>query len=198
MTNLLKTFTFKEADSAEREKALALFRDVYTQDVGHVPEDELDIVACHLIAKTPEGDVVASLRLVGPEQRPFDIERHCDLAPHLSTDAAPGMLGRLSVRHDMRRIQCAVPLHLGMLKLALHFAKAHEITDLFLYAMPHLITFYRGAFFVPLDCSFVYLPLNVRMQVMQLNLRDLECRQTSSRTPRLDFLLSPRPSNFRL
>lgn len=196
IAELLSTFTFKEATQDERAQAIALFREVYSRDIGHVPEDAFDPVAHHLIAKTPAGEVVASFRLLGPNQRPFDIERFCDLSPHLSPEAVPALLGRLSVRHDMRSIHQAVVIQLGMLKLAILFAKNHAITDLFLYAMPHLITFYRGAFFKPLDCTFLYAPLSTSMRIMQLDLRDLERRQLESNSKRLYFLLRAEPSNF--
>lgn len=196
IADLLSTFTFKEATHHERTEAIALFRQVYRRDIGHVPEDAFDPVAHHLIAKTAADEVVASFRLLGPQQRPFDIERFCDLSPHLSPEATPALLGRLSVRHDMRSMHHAVVLQLGMLKLAILFAQTRAISDLFLYAMPHLITFYRGAFFRPLDCNFFYAPLYTSMRIMQLDLRDLERRQLESKSPRLYFLLHAQPSNF--
>jgi len=192
----LSIFTFKEAAVDERPAARALFHEVYTHDIGHVPEDGLDDLAHHLIAKSTSGEVVASFRLLGPQLRPFDIERFCDLTHHIARDAKPALLGRLSIRHDMRSVQQSTLLQVGMLKLAVLFAQQHSLSDLFLYAMPHLITFYRGGFFTPLDCYFFYAPLAVSMQIMQLNIRDLQDRYLKSRSTRLAFLLGSQPPNF--
>jgi predicted GNAT family N-acyltransferase len=197
--NPLIEFTFSEAAPSERIGAIQLFRRVYQQDIGHIPEDNLDELAHHLIAKTPQGDIVASLRLLGPELRPFDIEPFCDLSAHLSDDSVPALIGRLSLSHHLRALRQSIPLQLGMLKLAITFARRHSLTDLFLYAMPHLISVYRTGFFKPIPCTFHYAPLNLDMQVMQLNIRELETRRRlTSSSPRLNFLFNSQRQNFRV
>ena len=56
---MFEGLTFKEAAGPERERALELQNQVYTDDLGQVPTDPFDAHAHFLIAVTDGGDVVA-------------------------------------------------------------------------------------------------------------------------------------------
>jgi hypothetical protein len=193
---LLRRLTFKRAIAGERVAALNLFREVYARDVNYVPSDAFDEIAVYLIASNENGQTIASLRFLGPEFRPFEIEEFCDFSEFLPADRIPALVGRLSVRRDYRKVPGSIVLHLGLLKLAIEYASRYGITDLFLYTLPHMMNFYRSVLFRPIGCSFEYPALSAKMHVMRLELRDLRrrCEQSGSRLEQL--LLMKDLSNF--
>ena len=193
---MLDNFTFKVADPVERLAALRLQAQVYAEDTGHVPADQFDESGFYFVAVTQETEIVASFRMVGPEQRPFDIERFVDLSPFLAADRSPALIGRLCIRHDHRSVSRKVFLPLGMLKLAYAFSWKHGFTDLVMYTFPHLLGFYRGALFQPLNLTFQHPGYGCAMHVMHLDLIDVERRRISSEDPSLQRLLSAEGYNI--
>ena len=144
---MFDALTFKVADEEERQLALELRTVVYTADLGHVPDDGLDESAHHLVVRVTDGPVVAAVRIVGPEKRPFDFEMLCDLGSLLSPARRPALIGRLCVRRDYRTARRSTFIHVGLLRLAIDFGHQRGFTDYFLYTYPSLIRFYRGALF---------------------------------------------------
>jgi predicted GNAT family N-acyltransferase len=137
--------------------------------------DGLDDRAHHLVAYTSEHAVIAAVRIVGPEQRPFDFERFFDLRPILGPERRPALIGRLVVRRDHRRVRSGHFVLVGLLKLSVHFALKNGITDLMLYTYENLIAFYKSAGFEPLSGTFDH-PDWGEVSLMRLNVTDLARR----------------------
>lgn len=175
-----------------------MMRRVYSEDVGHVPDlDEFDQGAHYLVALAPTRQVIAAFRIVGPEQRPFDLDRLVDLSAISPPGRSPGLIGRLCVQRDFRMAARSILLPMGMLKLAHLFCKKHGITDLFLYAYPNLINFYRGAGFRLLDFTVDH-PFWARVHVMHLDLIAFWDRHTHAPQGLARFLLADGSANFRV
>ena len=118
--------------------------------------------------------MVAASRLVGPECRPFEFERYADLASLIGPQTHVGLVGRFCVAHEFRRVPESLWLHLGMLKLMYLVAKKEGITCLVMYTFGHLLTFYRGAYFEPLDVTFFHSGYDQHMHLMRLNIETFE------------------------
>ncbi len=159
--------------------ALELRRSVYQEEFGHVPADGFDERAHHLVAFNDVGQIVAAMRIVGPEQRPFDLEHSIDLTDYMPADRSPALVGRLSVRHDYRGVSRKRFLPMGMFKLAYLFARKRGMTDFLTYTYPNLYQFYRGAFFQPLIASFEH-PTWGTVCVMHFDLKKFEARYSQS------------------
>ncbi len=192
---LFEGLTFKVAEPRERAAALDLCRQVYEEDLGHVPQDGKDAEAHQLISLDQNGEIVACFRVVGPESRPFDFEQTVDLAAILTADRSPALIGRLSIRRDYRAVHKARFLQIGMLKLAHSFAERHAITDFFLYTYPNLIKFYRGSFFDLMDVSFEH-PDWGPVHLMRMNVTELPYRCARSRSSLAKVLFATDIPNF--
>lgn len=175
--------TFKVANPLERSWALQLEREVYEGDVGHAPHDKHDDRADYLIAHDANGKIIASFRVVGPEQRPFDLETFVNLSPLIASDRSVALVGRLCIRHSHRDVSRRAFLPAGIMKLAFTFARKRSITDFVMYTFPHLLNFYRCAFFHTLNLTFEHPGYRRTMHVMHLDLIDLEQRLSQSREP---------------
>ena len=125
--DLLEGLTFKVADAAERPLALALRREVYHEEFGHLPVDDLDERAYHLVARSENGEIIATLRIVGPEQRPFDIERYVDLGAFFPAERSLALVGGLCIGRDYRSVTRTRFLPIGMFKLAYAFERRAQI-----------------------------------------------------------------------
>lgn len=184
---MFEGLTFGVADAAERPLALDLRRIVYQEEFGHPPVDELDERAYHLIARSQNGEIIATLRIVGPDQRPFDIERYVDLSAFFPAERLLALVGGLCIRRDHRSVTRTGFLPMGMFKLAYAFARKHKLTDFLTYVYPNLYQFYRGAFFEPLVPAFEH-PSWGTVCLMHLDLEGLEARHGRSREAFARFL----------
>lgn len=181
--SLFEGLTFKVADVGERARAIDLRRRVYAEDVGHVEMDDLDERAHHLVCHDDSGEVIAALRVVLFDDRPFDIEHFVALDGLIPSDRFPAEIGRYCVRNDHRRVTRNHFVQLGMLKLAYAFARKRGATDFLMYTFGHLLDFYRGAFFQLLDVAFEHPGYSQQMYVMRLDLVDFENRYSQSQQP---------------
>lgn len=182
--------TFKVAAGDERARALELRHEVYDQDLGYVPIDDIDERAHHLIAHDEEGQVLAALRIVGPDQRPFDLDQYVAVSDFVPLDRSPAEIGRFCIRRTHRRVSSNPFIHFGMLKLAYAFSRKIGITDFIMCTQPHLLEFYRRALFDEVNLSFEH-PMWGRLHVMHLDLTMLEEMASGSRQPMARLLLSP-------
>jgi len=192
---LIEGFTFKVASEPERRLALNLRRQVYRTELGHDGIDSFDDRAYHLIACTANGDVVASLRIVGPESRPFDLESVAPLIDLLGPSRRLGEISRFCIKPDLRHLTKGQSIHLGMFKLAYEFALRHSLTDFVTLALPHLSRLYSMALFRPLMAEIKH-PTWGPVQLMHLDLMRLADNRSSSADRMARFLLGPTPSNF--
>ena len=195
--SFLEGLTFKVADASERLRALELVSQVFAEDVGHFAMDEFDAEANYFVALEASERVIATFRLVGPRQRPFDLERLINLPDFVAAGRSPGLVGRLCVHRDYRTVSRKILLPMCMLKLAHLFCRKHGITDLLLYTGQHLVNLYKGAYFRVLE-PVVEHPQWGRVRVMHLDLLEFWSRHRESRQPVARFLLRTDLPNFRI
>jgi len=193
--SLLEGLTFKCAGRHERQLAFEFRRAIYEEEFGRLPIDNLDEVAHHLIAANSAGEIVATVRIVGPDQRPFDLEQLVDLAKFIPSERSPAMIGRLCIRSDYRTVSKRNLLPIALLKLTYELCKKLQITDLVTYAYPNLVHFYRGAFFDPMIRAFDH-PIWGEVSVMRLDLDSLEVRCRESMGPLAHFLFNVKSPNI--
>jgi predicted GNAT family N-acyltransferase len=201
MTSLFQGFVFKVADGTERERALRLRREVYERDWPGVPGaqivDRTDEAAYHLIASTEGGDLVASLRIVPPHQRPFDMERFIKLDCVIPQGRRPAEIGRLCVKHESRQVRASSFVHLGMLKLAVDLSQRLGITDFVLTALPELRHFYRLGCFSEVGITFEHSTWGL-VHVMRFDLLAFFKRSAKGGKPVERLLKTSNLSNFLL
>jgi hypothetical protein len=161
--------TFEVANPQQQSLALALRSQVYAEDLGRVVNDHLDQHSYHLVA-CAERDVVAAVRVIGPEQRPFDCETILsEKGAVLSLGPRPALIGRLCVRRDFRAAHRSTALHLGLLRLTVEFGLQQAFSEYLLYTFPGLTRFYQGASFELTGIDFPH-PDWGRLHVMRLDL----------------------------
>jgi len=193
VADLVKGLTFKVADPAEIEAARALQRQTFIEHHGRLPVDSAETGAHQFVIYDSKGDLVGTFRIVGPEQRPFDLEKTVDLSTVLKPGRSPGLIGRLCIRRDLPTAGEYMMIPAGVLKLAYQFSRKHGITDLLLYTYPKLLNFYRRAFFREFDT--VDHDVWGVMHVMHLDLVEFEREQAEADTPLARFLFrSPLPN----
>jgi predicted GNAT family N-acyltransferase len=142
-----RAVNFMIATGETRSTALALQNRVYSQALGHLPADGLDADAVFLVAESSAHEIVASIRLVGPANRPFDFETQVNLRRLVVPGARTALVGRLCVLREFRSARISIPLQRGLLHFMVKAADQRSITDLFLYTYESLVQFYRVALF---------------------------------------------------
>lgn len=134
------------------DEALAIRRRVYIEEFGFDlggsgPADEIDQRAHHLVARTQSGEAVASLRLLDPSARPFEIERFLDLDAHLAPTCVPAEITRLCILAPYRRITHASFVHLALLRAVLELTQQLGITHIVAWTRQELMPFYKYVLF---------------------------------------------------
>jgi predicted GNAT family N-acyltransferase len=178
-TNIL----FKVATSSERTEAIRLQGEIYREELGYAPDDSESPVGHYLIALDEQGTLLATARLVGPEQRPFEIEKYVDLDSLLPGAGAIALAGRLCVHPDHRKLPGSMFILAGLLKHTYEFASTQGWTDLVIYPRTELVEFYRGALFEESGVTFVDPDFGLEMHVMRLELHHLERRLSRLAAP---------------
>lgn len=163
-------------------------RTVYQEDIGHIPSDGLDEIATHLVTLDRSGRIVAAARVLGPELRPFDIEKEVDLSQIVGLKGSPALVGRLCVRREHRALPNGQLINFGMLKLAFALARKRSFSHYILYTYDNLLTFYRGAMFQPVGV-FRH-PYWGQVHLMLLDFAELDKQDHNSLHPLLRRLLA--------
>ncbi len=189
--------TFKVASAEERVQALALRSRIYQSELGTPGIDHFDDEAWHLVALDPDGQVVATLRLAGPQQRPFDLESLIELETVLPAGRTIGDLSRFCVHPDYRRVRSGQFVHMGMLKLLYQVSRRNCVTDLVTLALPHLEVMYRAVFFRAVEAGRLTHPLFGPVTLMRFDLIDAEERYRGSSRPFAKFLFQGDLPNVR-
>jgi predicted GNAT family N-acyltransferase len=171
--------------------ALEFRRRVYEKEQGTAGLDSFDEKAVHLVARDCGNAIVASARIVLPEQRPFALEAYFDLERHLPSGYCPSEIGRYCVREDWREVRRGTFLHLGMLKLSLAYARMHDIQGFVCSVQPHLQSFYQRIHFTQIGLTFNHSDYG-HTTVMWLDLRDVCQPQAGAPHPLLALLQNPK------
>jgi N-acyl-L-homoserine lactone synthetase len=187
--------TFKVANAFERDRALALRRHVYTDEHGNAGIDQLDAIATHLVAVDSHGTVVSALRVLGPAQRPFDLERFASLETILPTNSRPAEISRFCVAKSHRIVHRGQAVHLGMLKLVYEFACHQAITDLFTLVLPGMEKLYEAVFFRRLNIVVKHPTWGIAT-AMHLNLDQARSQNRNSMHPIARLLFDACISNI--
>ncbi len=191
---LFEGFVFKVATGIERRQAITLRQQIYTEEYGRPPDEELELRAHHLIAYARETrEVIATMRVLGQECRPFEFEHAVDLSKLLPAGRNIAVTGGLGVRRDFRAVSRQNFIALGLFKLALAFARKEHITDYLTYVYPHLSQFYARASFTIIVPEFEHLTWG-KMCLMHLDLIALEREYAESQTPLARLLFTADPS----
>jgi len=191
----LEGLTFRVADDNQKVRALELRSHIYAEELGDPGLDDSDTLASHLIAVDDgSSEIVAALRLIGPDHRPFDIEQFVDLSKLLAPERRPAEASRFWVHRGHRAVHRRQLVHLGMLKLLYEYAVQHNITDLIMLGLPDLIKLYRAAFFVAFDVAFVH-PIWGSTQVMRFDISEVRRVHQNSRNPVARLLFRTQLSN---
>ena len=140
-------FRFKVAEGPEARRAIELRATIYATERGNPGTDARDSSAIHLVALSDTGEVVAAMRVIPNDQRPFDLEDSFDLATLVPPVGTSCEVSRFVVGADSRRVVPGYVVHLGMLKLLFEYAESRGITDVLSLGLPHLIGIYKAAFF---------------------------------------------------
>lgn len=177
-------YSFCVLELGERTPALQLIRENYLRDLGHFPVDGFDDAAIFIAASTLDGRMIGALRYLPPNVRPFDFESFVDLAPILSADRIPALIGRMAVDPGHRAARRGHIVQLGLLREACSLSRKLQVTDLLLYAYPKLAKVYRNVLFEPLHASFYHPTAGSLMELLRLDLTSLYLNHALSRTGR--------------
>ena len=195
--SLFEGLTFKVASDLERLRAFDLRRTLYAEEFGDEGIDQLDDAAYHLVSVNSEHRVVATMRVIDEQNRPFDFEHYVEL-PTLSPDRSPAEVGRFCVAREYRQVRSGQFVHLGMFKLLCMFADRQGITDLFTLGLSELRTVYKFAFFTEVseECRH---PIGDRLvQLMHLDLIEARAKYIQARHPVARFLFQTSSVNIEL
>ena len=188
---MFEGLTFKVAQGVDRDRALELRRTVYEEELGYHGVDDFDKLAYQLIAVDETGDLVSALRIIGPGQRPFEIEQFVELAVIVRAGSCPAQIGGFCIRKDRRPVSRQSFLSLGMLRFAYVFARRQQITDFVMRThVEQLRDFYRRAFFRVVNELAFHHPLWGPVYVMHLDLIGLEQRWRETRDPIARFMVN--------
>lgn len=181
-------FSFVVASTGERDQAIALVDTTYESDLGHKPSDEFNDRGMFLVAKVGE-EIVGVLRYLPPWVRPFDLEAFVDLQEFDRSDRRLGLIGRLCVLPEYRKVHQGQLVQLGLLRLACAVSRELRVSDILLYSFPELVRMYRSVCFEPIGHKFVH-PLAQRpMETLRLDLRSLLNTPTASLSRTARYLL---------
>ena len=195
--NILEGFVFKVATDSERGAALALRSRIYTAELGSPDLDGFDDGAYHVVGLDPDDAVVASVRIIGPEQRPFDIESVFNLSAVLAPDRVPAEISRFCVDPRHRQMHRDHMLHFGMLKAVYDLATKLGITDIVTLGLPHLKNLYRVGYFSEVGMLCTH-PVWGPAHPMRLDLIELRRRYAASSNALARLLLSGAHPNVRV
>jgi predicted GNAT family N-acyltransferase len=195
--NALEGFVFKVPNDSERRAALAMRSRIYATELGSAGLDHFDAAAHHVVAVTPDARVIATVRIIGPEQRPFDIESLFNLSAVLPPNRVPAEISRFCVDPGHRQMHRRHMLHFGMLKAVYDLATKLNITDIVTLGLPHLKNLYRIGYFSEMGGACVH-PVWGPAHPMRLDLVELRRRYASSSNGLASLLLSGAHPNVRV
>ena len=184
-------------DDVDRADALLVRYRVYCEELGYrwdTAEDSFDARADICAIRARDGAAIASLRILGPEARPFEVERFAridHLAPQQSRLAE---ISRFCVLPPFRHISSFV--HFAAFQFAFDLARLERFSHFIVWVKPSLEPIYRYLLFEAVEDAreFQHPDLgNALHRILLLNLNGLAERYGKSRHP-LAKLLDREPS----
>lgn len=180
-----RTWTIAPGGDADRRDALALRRQVYEDRFGtpwQPEEDLLDARAFLCVVRLPDGVPVASLRVIGPDDRPLEIESA--LPPFdelLGPDARPGEMNRFCILPPWRSLASGV--HMALFQWAFAIARRERFSHFLVVAPEDVRPIYSFLLFEPIPGRTYEHPWIAAgvCTPMVLDLRGLSARYRSAR-----------------
>ena len=199
-SEMFQGIVFEEAPSELRPEAVALIDEAYLEELGHIPDHGEDAGAVFLIASDEAREVVAAVRIIGPEARPFVFEsvlreEGVQVDPIQGERAA--VVGRLAVSAKHRRVQRHNFVQIGMLKAACEFSVSRDVTLLLSYTIPRLARLYKRLMFSSLGVSFVHPDVREEMELLGMRLGRDDSAPGRRKTPLGELLFEAKLPNFR-
>jgi hypothetical protein len=174
-------FTFAIAEPGQREAVLEVRRAVYGEELGYgetaTEWADLDNRAIHLLAFL-QGEPIATMRLLGPNARPFELETSLNLSPFLRSNHPPGEITRFCITPTYRKLTRGLPMHVGLMRLLYDACRMNEIEDVFICAKENTKRLYEFALYEPLTPANIrYRPLGGTLHLlMRLHIPTLAAR----------------------
>jgi len=175
----------------------AFQKSVYEARYGSMPDDGRDAAAHLLVARDRAGKVVASLRVLTNENRPFSFDAVLDLSRVAGLGQAPAEIGRWCVDPNLRDVSGAQGLHFGLMKFVFLFAAARGVSDYVICIYPELERFYRGMYFEDSGQGFDH-PDWGSVRLFSMSLQRVTQRFRQSGTTLGKFILAAPGTNFSL
>ena len=179
-----RTWTIAPGGDVDRADALAIRHRVYEERFGNawpVEEDAIDARAFLCVVRLPDGRPVASLRLIGADDRPLELDPMLPLPALLGADARPGELNRFAILRECRGMSTGV--HMALFQWSFALARRDQYTH-FLVLAPHDVRpIYEFLLFHPVSTQRFHHPWIPAgpCTPMALELRDVGARYQAAR-----------------
>jgi hypothetical protein len=179
-----RTWTIEPGGDVDRADALANRRHVLAERYGRaaVPEeDALDARAFIAVVRLPDGRPVASLRVLGPDDRPLEIEQKLQVDALLPADSRPGEMNRFCILPECRRMGTGI--HMALFQWAFALARRQRFSHYLVLAPADVKPIYQFLLFDPVPGVTFEHPrvANVICTPMLLDLRDIAGRYRDAR-----------------
>lgn len=179
-----RTWTIAPGGDGDRADALAVRRRVYDERFGPSwppEEDVLDARAFLCVVRAADGAPVASLRVLGPDDRPLEVESELPLQDLLPTDARPGEMNRFAIVPERRPM--ATGIHMALFQWAFALARRQRFSHYLVLAPRDVGPIYRFLLFDPVP-GYAFPHPWIATGVctpMVLDLRDVGARYRAAR-----------------
>lgn len=186
LTDEKGSWQITEGDEADRADALSLREAIYCGELGYnwaSAEDEFDRGSTICVVRTPDGKPIASIRIVRPEQRPFEVEKYVGIDDLLPVRSRPAEVNRFCVLPPFRSISSFV--HVAVFKFTFGFAHDQGYSHFVVASKPSIESIYRFLLFEEVEGrTFQHAELGGDIHnLMLLDLRNLAERYRAARHP---------------
>jgi len=135
-------------EEADRIDALRVRQQVYCEELGYnwqSPEDGLDARGTLCVVRNKDEEAIASLRIVGPEARPYEIERFISVEHILPPDSRAAELNRFCILPAYRRMSSSV--HVALFTFMFGLARRERFSHFILASKRSIAAIYRYLLF---------------------------------------------------
>ena len=143
-----RTWAIERGTALDRDAALEVREQLYCNELGYrweSREDRFDAGATIAVIRTQDGRVIGSIRIVGPEARPFEIEKYIPIGDILPQDSRPAEVNRYCVVPAFRGIANSV--HFAAFSFAIERAQLEQFSHFVIATKPALEPIYRDLLF---------------------------------------------------